>query len=83
MTQVMLSVCELQDKGKRSYTEISTPLSEYLVIQVQEGIKSNLPIAGACLSKNSKYAGGGYGRGYLSGRGIQMTGALEVGTWVP
>ena len=40
-------------------------------------------LPGACLSKNSKYAGGGYGRGYLSGRGIQMTGALEVGTWVP
>ena len=44
MTQVMLSVCELQDKGKRPYTEISTRLSEYLVIQVQEGIKSNLRI---------------------------------------
>ena len=44
MTQVMVSVCELQDKGKRPYTEISTLLFEYLVIQVQEGIKSNLPI---------------------------------------
>ena len=44
MTQVMLSVCELQDKGKRPYTEISTLLSEYLVIQVQEGIKSNVQI---------------------------------------
>ena len=44
MTQVMLSVCELQDKGKRPYIEISTCLSEYLVIQVQEGIKSNLRI---------------------------------------
>ena len=44
MTQVMLSVCELQDKGKRPYTEIRTRLSEYLVIQVQEGIKSNLRI---------------------------------------
>ena len=44
MTQVMLSVCELQDKGKGPYTEISTLLSEYLVIQVQEGIKSNLQI---------------------------------------
>ena len=40
----MLSVCELQDKGKRPYTEISTLLSEYLVIQVQEGIKSNVQI---------------------------------------
>ena len=29
MTQVMLSMCELQDKGKRPYTEISTLLSEY------------------------------------------------------
>ena len=45
MTQVMLSECELQDKGKGPYTEISTLLSEYLVIiQVQEGIKSNLQI---------------------------------------
>ena len=41
MTQVMLSMCELEDKGKGPYTEISTLLSEYLVIQVQEGIKSN------------------------------------------
>ena len=39
MTQVMLSMCELQDK------EISTLLSEHLVIQVQENIKSNLQIA--------------------------------------
>ena len=30
MTQVMLSECELQDKGKGPYTEISTLLSEYL-----------------------------------------------------
>ena len=44
MTQVMLSECELPDKGKGPYTEISTLLSEYLVIQVQEGIKSNLQI---------------------------------------
>ena len=29
MTQVMLSMCELQDKGKGPYTEISTLLSEY------------------------------------------------------
>ena len=42
MTQVMLTMCELQDKGKGPYTEISTLLSEYLVIQVQEGIKSNV-----------------------------------------
>ena len=40
----MLSMCELQDKGKRPYTEISTLLSEYLVIQFQENIKSNLQI---------------------------------------
>ena len=32
------------NKGKGPYTEISTRLSEYLVIQVQEGIKSNLQI---------------------------------------
>ena len=44
MTQVMLSMCELQDKGKGRYIEISTLLSEYLVIQVQEGIKSNVQI---------------------------------------
>ena len=44
MTQVMLSMCELQDKGKGPYIEISTLLSEYLVIQVQEGIKSNVQI---------------------------------------
>ena len=44
MTQVMLSECELQDKGKGLYTEIITLLSEYLVIQVQENIKSNLQI---------------------------------------
>ena len=37
MTQVMLSMCELQDKGKGTYTEISSYLSEF-----QEGIKSNL-----------------------------------------
>ena len=30
MTQVMLSMCELQDKGKGPYTEISTLLSECL-----------------------------------------------------
>ena len=41
----MLSMCELQDKGKGGpYTEISTLLSEYLVIQVQENIKSNFQI---------------------------------------
>ena len=40
MTQVML----YQDKGKGPYIEISTLLSEYLVIQVQEGIKSNVQI---------------------------------------
>ena len=40
----MLSECELQDKGKGLYTEISTLLSEYLVIQVQENIKSDLQI---------------------------------------
>ena len=45
MTQVMLSMCELQDKGKGPYIEISTLLSEHLVIQVQEGIKSNVQIA--------------------------------------
>ena len=44
MTQVMLSMCELQDKGKGPYTEISTLLSEYLIIHVHEGIKSNLQI---------------------------------------
>ena len=44
MTQVMLFMCELQDKGKGLYTEISTLLSEYLVIQVQENIKLNLQI---------------------------------------
>ena len=44
VTQVMLSLCELQDKGKRPYTEISTLLSEYLDIQVQENIKSNFQI---------------------------------------
>ena len=37
----MLSMCELQDKGKGPCTEISTLLSD-MVIQVQEGIKSNL-----------------------------------------
>ena len=40
----MLSMCELQDKGKGPYTDISTLLSEYLVIQVLENIKSNLQI---------------------------------------
>ena len=40
----MLSMCELQDKGKGPYTEISTLLSEHLVIQVQETIKSNLKL---------------------------------------
>ena len=44
MTQVMLSMCELQDKGKGPNIEISTLLSEYLVIQVQESIKSNVQI---------------------------------------
>ena len=44
MTQVMLSMCELQDKGKEPYIKISTLLSKYLVIQVQEGIKSNVQI---------------------------------------
>ena len=44
MTQAMLSMCELQDKGKGPYTEISTLLSEYQVIQVHEGLKSNLQI---------------------------------------
>ena len=29
MTQVMLSMCEIQDKGKGPYTEISTLLSEF------------------------------------------------------
>ena len=29
VTQVMLSMCELQDKGKGPYSEISTLLSEY------------------------------------------------------
>ena len=37
MTQVMLSMCELQDKGKGPYTEISTLLSEFI-----KGMKSNL-----------------------------------------
>ena len=32
---------EIRDKIKRPYTEISTLLSEYLVIQVQECIKSH------------------------------------------
>ena len=44
VTQVILSMCELQDKGKGPYIEISTLLSEYLVIQVQEGIKANVQI---------------------------------------
>ena len=39
-TQDMLSVCEMQDKGKGPYTENSRLLSKYLVIQVQESIKS-------------------------------------------
>ena len=38
----MLSMCDIQDKGKGPYTKISTLLSEYLVFQVQESIKSNL-----------------------------------------
>ena len=44
MTQVMLSMCELQDKGKGPYIKISIFLLEYLVIQVQEGINSNVQI---------------------------------------
>ena len=44
MTQVMLNMCELQDKGKGPYSEICTLLSEYLVIQIQENIESNLQI---------------------------------------
>ena len=40
VTEDMLSVCEIQDKGKGSYTEVSTLLSDDLVIQVQESIKS-------------------------------------------
>ena len=40
----MLSMCELQDKRKGPYIEISTLLSEYPVIQVQEGIKSSVQI---------------------------------------
>ena len=35
-------MCDIQDKGKGPYTEINKFLSEYLVIQVQESIKSNL-----------------------------------------
>ena len=42
MTQVMLSVCELRDEGKWPYTENTSVQSEYLVIQVQKGIKSKL-----------------------------------------
>ena len=42
MTQVMLSVCELRDEGKWLYTENTSVQSEYLVIQVQKGIKSKL-----------------------------------------
>ena len=61
MTQVMLSMCELQDKGKGPYMyiEISTLQSEYLVIQVQEGIKSNVQIvlhALAVVSGNVVYS---------------------------
>ena len=44
MTQVMLSMCELQNKETGPFIEISTLLSEYLVIQVQEAIKSNVQI---------------------------------------
>ena len=44
VTLVMLSMCELQDKGKGPYTKVSTLLSEYLVIQVLEGIKSNFQV---------------------------------------
>ena len=47
VTQDMLALCEIQDKGKGPYTEISTLLSEYLVIQVQESI--NLMNCVACL----------------------------------
>ena len=66
MTQVLLSMCELQDKGKGPYIEISTLLSEYLVIQVQEGIKSNVQIVlhalaiGSvveCLTRDRRVAG--------------------------
>ena len=39
--EVMLSLCDIQDKVKGPYTEISKLLSEYPVIQVQESIKSN------------------------------------------
>ena len=34
-------MCELHDKGKGPYTEIST-LCQNMIIQVQEGIRSNL-----------------------------------------
>ena len=54
VTQVMLSMCELQDKGKGPYNEISTLLSEYLVIQVQENIKSNLQIVLHALTVGSE-----------------------------
>ena len=50
MTQVMVSMCKLQDKGKGSYTEISTLLSEYLVIQVQEDLyRIKFTICVACI----------------------------------
>ena len=57
MTQVMLSKCELQDRGKGPYTEINTLLSEYmyLVIQVQEGKKTNLRIVLHALTVMSGY----------------------------
>ena len=42
ITEVMLFMCEIEDKGKGPNTEISTLQSDYLVIQVQESIKSNL-----------------------------------------
>ena len=40
VTQDMLSVSETPDKAKEPYMEICTFLSEYLVMQVQESIKS-------------------------------------------
>ena len=41
---------EIRDKGKGLYAEISTLLSEYLVIQVQEIIKSYISVA--CLDRH-------------------------------
>ena len=46
-----------------------------VTIFLRFGIQILQDLPGACLRKKSKYAGCGYGRGYLSGRGIQMTGA--------